>query len=110
VSEAPRLPRQHLAPIPRLFIAAKIWRHAGCRTGVSYSDHYEEQTTFQRLMSRLRTIVLRSSGFKPVIVAPPMLNPSSAVHRFMHSSQVQRQTGRTENEPRIDGLSFAKIP
>ena len=27
-----------------LFIAAKIWRHAG-RTGVSYSDHYEEKTT-----------------------------------------------------------------
>jgi hypothetical protein len=52
-----------------LFIAAKIWRHAG-RTGVSYSDHYEEKTTFQRLMSRLRNIVSRSSGFKPVIVAP----------------------------------------
>jgi len=25
-----------------LFVAAKIWRHAG-RTGVSYSDHYEEK-------------------------------------------------------------------
>jgi hypothetical protein len=52
-----------------LFIAAKIWRHAG-RTGISYSDHYEEKTTFQRLMSRLRNIVSRPSGFKPVIVAP----------------------------------------
>jgi len=52
-----------------LFIAAKIWRHAG-RTGVSYSDHYEEKTTFQRLMSRLRNIVSRPSGFKPVIIAP----------------------------------------
>lgn len=52
-----------------LFIAAKIWRHAG-RTGVSYSDHYEEKTTFQRLMSRLRNIVARPSGFRPVIVAP----------------------------------------
>jgi hypothetical protein len=52
-----------------LFIAAKIWRHAG-RTGVSYSDHYEEKTTFQRLMWRLRNIVPRPSGFKPVIVAP----------------------------------------
>src|SRR6266446_2207793 len=51
-----------------LFIAAKIWRHAG-RTGISYSDHYEEKTTFQRLMSRLRNIVSRPSGFKPVIVA-----------------------------------------
>ncbi|MBO0800372.1 MAG: IS1380 family transposase [Blastocatellia bacterium] len=52
-----------------LFIAAKIWRHAG-RTGVSYSDHYEERTVFQRLMSRLRNIVERPPGFKPVIVAP----------------------------------------
>ena len=52
-----------------LFIAAKIWRHAG-RTGVSYSDHYEEKTTFQRLMARLRNIVSRPPGFKPVIVAP----------------------------------------
>ena len=38
-----------------LFIAAKIWRHAG-RTGISYSDHYEEKTVFQRLMSRLRNV------------------------------------------------------
>jgi hypothetical protein len=52
-----------------LFIAAKIWRHAG-RTGISYSDHYEEKTTFQRLMSRLRNIASATSGFKPVIVAP----------------------------------------
>src|SRR5437867_7591152 len=52
-----------------LFIAAKIWRHAG-RSGVSYSDHYEDKTIFQRLMSRLRNIVSRPSGFTPVIVAP----------------------------------------
>jgi hypothetical protein len=52
-----------------LFIAAKIWRHAG-RTGVSYSDHYEEKTIFQRLMTRLRNIAPRPSGFTPVIVAP----------------------------------------
>jgi hypothetical protein len=52
-----------------LFIAAKIWRHAG-RTGVSYSDHYEDKTIFQRLMTRLRNIAPRPSGFTPVIVAP----------------------------------------
>jgi Transposase DDE domain group 1 len=52
-----------------LFIAAKIWSHAG-RTGISYSDHYEEQTTFQRLMLRLRNVVPRHAGFKPVIVVP----------------------------------------
>jgi hypothetical protein len=52
-----------------LFIAAKIWRHSG-RTGVNYSDHYEEKTIFQRLMTRLRKIASRPSGFTPVIVAP----------------------------------------
>jgi hypothetical protein len=51
-----------------LFIAAKIGRHAG-RTGVSYSDHYEEKATFQRLMTRLRNIASRPSGFIPVIAA-----------------------------------------
>ena len=29
-----------------LFVAAKIWRHAG-RTGVSYSDHYDEKGMFR---------------------------------------------------------------
>src|ERR1035438_9816656 len=38
-----------------LFVAAKIWRHAG-RTGVSYSDHYEEKGVSERLMTRLRKI------------------------------------------------------
>jgi hypothetical protein len=33
-------------------IAARIWRHSG-RTGISYSDHYEEKGVFQRLMDRL---------------------------------------------------------
>jgi Transposase DDE domain group 1 len=50
-----------------LFVAAKIWRHAG-RTGVSYSDHYEEQGVFQRLMDRLRRITPRAQGYAPVMV------------------------------------------
>ena len=49
-----------------LFVAAKIWRHAG-RTGVSYSDHYEEKGVFDRLMDRLRRIVQRGQGFGPVM-------------------------------------------
>src|SRR5882672_12392117 len=49
-----------------LFLAAKIWSHAG-RVGVSYSDHYEEKGIFQRLMDRLRTITDGSNGFAPVI-------------------------------------------
>jgi hypothetical protein len=49
-----------------LFLAAKIWRHAG-RTGVSYSDHYEEKGMFQRLMDRLRRIVPRGQGYAPVM-------------------------------------------
>jgi hypothetical protein len=50
-----------------LFVAAKIWRHAG-RTGVSYSDHYEEQGVFERLMDRLRRIVPRGQFYAPVMV------------------------------------------
>ena len=49
-----------------LFVAAKIWRHAG-RTGVSYSDHYEEQGVFERLMNRLRQIVPCGRGNAPVM-------------------------------------------
>jgi hypothetical protein len=50
-----------------LFVAAKIWRHAG-RTGVSYSDQYEEKGVFERLMDRLRRIVPRGQGYAPVMV------------------------------------------
>jgi hypothetical protein len=49
-----------------LFLAAKIWRHAG-RTGVSYSDHYQEQGKFERLMDRLRRIVPRGAGYAAVM-------------------------------------------
>ena len=49
-----------------LFVAAKIWNHAG-RTGVSYGDHYEERGLFQRLMGRLRGIRARGAGFAPVV-------------------------------------------
>jgi Transposase DDE domain group 1 len=51
-----------------LFLAAKIWRHAG-RVGVSYSDHYAEQGIFSRLLDRLRAIRLGEKGFVPVIAA-----------------------------------------
>ena len=50
-----------------LFVAAKIWRHAG-RTGVSYSDHYEEKGLFERLMERLRRIAPRGQAYAPVMV------------------------------------------
>ena len=49
-----------------LFLAAKIWRHAG-RVGVSYSDHYEEKGLFQRWMDRLRAIDAGDQRFLPVI-------------------------------------------
>ena len=51
-----------------LFIAAKIWRHSG-RTGVSFSEHYEEKALFRRLMERLRAIKLRGDSFGPVVEA-----------------------------------------
>jgi hypothetical protein len=50
-----------------LFVAAKIWRHAG-RTGVSYSDHYEEKGLFTRRMDRLRRIAPRAQGYAPVML------------------------------------------
>jgi len=49
-----------------LFIAAKIWRHSG-RTGMSFSDHYEEKGVFKRLMTRLRAIKPHGESFAPVI-------------------------------------------
>jgi hypothetical protein len=49
-----------------LFLAAKIWRHAG-RVGVSYSDHYAEQGIFRRLMDRLRAITTDGQRFGPVL-------------------------------------------
>ena len=49
-----------------LFLAAKIWRHAG-RVGVSYSDHYAEKGIFRRLMDRLRAITADGNGFVPVL-------------------------------------------
>ena len=49
-----------------LFVAARIWSHAG-RVGVSYSDHYAEQPIFDRLMKRLRSVVAETSRFLPVI-------------------------------------------
>ena len=52
-----------------LFLAARIWRHAG-RVGVSYSDHYQEKDTFQRLMSRLRSICPCAGGLAPVVSTP----------------------------------------
>ena len=47
-------------------VAAKIWRHAG-RTGVSYSDQYEEKGLFERLMRRLRGMGPPGSSFAPVV-------------------------------------------
>ncbi len=52
-----------------LFLAAKIWRHAG-RVGVSYSDHYAEQGIFLRLMDRMRSITLTGAGFAPALLTP----------------------------------------
>lgn len=49
-----------------LFLAAKIWRHAG-QVGISYSDHYAEKGMFQRLMDRLRAIASAGDAFLPVL-------------------------------------------
>ena len=52
-----------------LFVAAKIWRHAG-RVGISYSDHYQERGLFQRLMNRLRDIAVGAAELRPVLATP----------------------------------------
>ena len=49
-----------------LFLAAKIWRHAG-RVGVSYSNHYAEQGIFRRLLERLGMIASDGPRFAPVV-------------------------------------------
>ena len=51
------------------FLAARLWRHAG-RTGVSYSDHYQEKHLFQQLMERLRRVMRGPDGFAPVLSTP----------------------------------------
>ena len=51
-----------------LFVAAKIWRHAG-RAGISYSDQYPERGLFQRLMDRLHNIVSSQGKFQPVLAS-----------------------------------------
>ena len=51
-----------------LFVAAKIWRHAG-KTGVSYSDHYQQRGLFQQLMDRLRAVPKIIPGCAPVLAS-----------------------------------------
>jgi len=55
-----------IARLRFLFLAAKIWRHAG-RVGISYSDQYAERGLFQRLMDRLRRIAPSKGQFLPVL-------------------------------------------
>ena len=52
-----------------LFVAAKIWRHAGRGVGISYSDQHPERGLFQRLMDRLRNIVSSQGKFQPVLAS-----------------------------------------
>lgn len=58
-----------IARLRFLFVAAKIWRHAG-RVGVSYSDQYSEKGLLQRLMNRLRDITAGPTRFLPVLATP----------------------------------------
>ena len=37
------------------------------RVGVSYSDHYAERASFERLMDRLRNMAPAKAGFSPVL-------------------------------------------
>lgn len=55
-----------IARLRFLFIAAKLWSHGG-RTRIHYSDQYQEQGLFQRLMTRLRAITTQGVAFRPVL-------------------------------------------
>jgi len=55
-----------IARLRFLFLAAKIWRHAG-RVGISYRDQYAERGLFQRLMDRLRKVDPSEGRFLPVL-------------------------------------------
>ncbi len=52
-----------------LYIGARIWRHAG-RVGVSFSDHYPDQSLLNRLIDRLRSIVPKAKRFGAVMANP----------------------------------------
>ena len=73
-----------------LFLAAKIWRHAG-RVGVSYSDHYAEQGIFCRLMGRLRMIAIDGPRFTPVVATALTGRLSWCIESYAHGTQtIQR--------------------
>ena len=80
-----------------LFLAARIWRHAG-RVGVSYSDHYAEQTVFNRLMTRLRSVAATANGFQPVIAVTLRYAHLAPLHQLQ---AVQRlcNTGPEQGAP-----------
>jgi hypothetical protein len=52
-----------------LFVAARLWCHAGS-IGISYSDQHEDQPLLTQLMQRLRNIRLRDGTAAPVIECP----------------------------------------
>ena len=55
-----------IARLRFLFIAAKLWSHANS-SGIHYSDQYQEQGIFQRLMARLRSIEMKGTVFGAVM-------------------------------------------
>jgi len=55
-----------LARLRFLFIAAKLWNHAG-RVGIHYSEQYQEKALFDRLINRLRAIKRQGPTFTAVM-------------------------------------------
>jgi len=78
-----------------LFVAAKIWRHAG-RVGVSYSDHYQEKGIFQRLMDRLRAVAQGAHGFVPVVAAALRCRPSACIRSYARATQPEQRVTKRE--------------
>ena len=70
-----------------LFLATKIWRHGG-QAGVRYSDHFQEQGIFQRLMGRLRAVARHDEGFAPVVAG--ITNSEGNLGEFRRGNRSRR--------------------
>src|SRR5260370_40683044 len=81
-----------IARLRFLFLAAKIWRHAG-RVGASYSDHYTEGGLFHRLLERLASIAPGWAALHPVHPTAPR---SCAAHENLSSPSQESPTTQRE--------------
>jgi len=93
-----------IARLRFLFLAAKVWRHAG-RVGVSYSDQYAERGLFQRLMDRLRTIAPARRALRPYYSLPYDCEPCIISYALVALNR--QQLGKTEQSTKREDESVS---